>query len=561
MLSVSVNVSCSSWFSLLLSFETQAASAEMPSSSFAGSWAMWTEEEFPELAARELRWEALLVDESAGAVYNWAEWTEEYCPCLRPASESEVVHTDVGVTEWDILFMQSGVESGSGISPKCSAKTAKRCNSGTLQSEIDSTSPGGCVRRAAAAAVVADTGFTFARKPSVQLFSETGDVADDVGSRGSGAAVRTDVGVAESDIVFVQSGVECNSGSSPHHSAKSAHSCNSGARQSVIDVTSPQSVPLFSETGDVAGDVGGRGSGAAVRTDVVFSELDILFMQSGVECDSGNSPRCSAKTAKSCNSGALQSEIDVTSPGGCARGAAVAAVEADTGSTLTRQTSMQLFSETGDAADHVGNCGSGEVRCVVLMLAGGMPSANAQFFDHFEHVQVKIFICQRRIARLLRVETTLQQHAPQCSCLESLRVEGLNSVRRRLGEVHGECTVAGIHMLSLEVECLAILDDAELAARNHPAGSVLLLLICHVRSVSNRRQNLRLAELQCLRNFLSYSHSCTDADAWDTIFGDVLTVQHCLLTWTSCFLQGLWSVQQSHSALASHALSSSCIRC
>ena len=178
---------------------------------------------------------------------------------------------------------------------------------------------------------------------------------------------------------------------------------------------------------------------------------------------------------------------------------------------------------------------------------------SAQLFAYFVILQKDICSCQRRIARLLCVETTLHNHKTECPDLETLRLKGLSVVRRRLGELHGECTVGGIHMLALEASCLTILDAAEFAARNHPLGCALYAQIHQVRFVSNRRQNLRLASMRCLRHVLTCCRMGTNTDVSEAAFKDVDAVQRCLFAWTHCFLQNIRVVQQSQSAFASHA--------
>ena len=188
-----------------------------------------------------------------------------------------------------------------------------------------------------------------------------------------------------------------------------------------------------------------------------------------------------------------------------------------------------------------------ETACVIDVIAG------AQLFAYFVVLQKEICNCQRRIARLLCVETTLRDHKAECADLESLRVEGLSVVRRRLGELHGECTAGGVRMLSLEVLYMSILDAAEFAARNHPLGNALWAAIHQVRFVSIRRQNLRLASMRCLRHVLLCGRMGTNTDVSVAAFKDVDAVQRCLLAWTHCFLQGMRAVMQSQSLLASHA--------
>ena len=164
-------------------------------------------------------------------------------------------------------------------------------------------------------------------------------------------------------------------------------------------------------------------------------------------------------------------------------------------------------------------------------------------------LQFAISDCQRRIARLLCVEATLQKHTPECPDLETLRVKGLSVVRHRLGELHGECTASGVHMLSLEMSCLTILDAAESAARNHPLGCALCAQVRQTYFVSNHRQNVRLLSMRCLRHILTCCNIGTSADVSEAAFKDVDAVQRCLFVWTRCFLQGMRSVHLLHSAL------------
>ena len=54
-------------------------------------------------------WQSLLTDRTSGCRFAWAEWTEYEHVHLRPKAEMRVVWEDVGVTEWDVLFLQTGV--------------------------------------------------------------------------------------------------------------------------------------------------------------------------------------------------------------------------------------------------------------------------------------------------------------------------------------------------------------------------------------------------------------------------------------------------------------------